>query len=104
MAIKKPDWETKTQDDLNKEANGVFEKPVLSEESPAIQEIYSILRSTVDNSNEIIKSSSIKNNKLAKIDFSVSEVKGRTSLTIAVTLKDTTNGKEQTKSVSLDLK
>tara|TARA_R100001594_G_scaffold145718_1_gene196233 strand:+ start:555 stop:869 length:315 start_codon:yes stop_codon:yes gene_type:complete len=104
MAIKKPDWETKTQDDLNKEANGVFEKPVLSEESLAVQEIYSILRSTVDESNAIIKSSSIKNNELTKIDFNISELKGRTSLNITVTLKDTVKGKEQTKSIALDLK
>ena len=54
MAITKPDWETKTQDDRDKEAEGVFEKPVLEEESLAIQELYSKLRESFDKTNEHI--------------------------------------------------
>lgn len=64
MAITKPDWETKTQSDRDKEADGVFEKPVLSEESIAVQELYAKLRESFDKTNEHITQMSANNAKV----------------------------------------
>jgi hypothetical protein len=103
MTINKPDWETKTQKDLDNEASGIFESPILEEESLAVQELYSTIRNTIDQSNEISKSSSISGNDLSEIEFSVSESKGKTNLTITVTLNNTSNGTTSTKSITLEL-
>ena len=74
MAINKPDWETKTQSDRDKEAEGVFEKPVLSEETIAVQELYSKVREGFDKINEHIT-------KVASMQSEIDTEKTKTGIT-----------------------
>jgi len=88
MAINKPDWETKSTDDVRDEAQGIFKKPILEEESLAIQELYSKLRESFDKTNEHITDvanmkSDISTNT-AKTGISSSQAKAITNNTSKV--------------------
>ena len=88
MAINKPDWETKSTDDIRDEAQGIFKSPILEEESLAIQELYSKLRESFDKTNEHITDvanmkSSIATNS-AKTGISSSQAKAITDNTSKV--------------------
>ena len=51
MAVNKPDWTTKTQQDTENEAKGIFNNPILDNESPAIKALYTSIREAIDKTN-----------------------------------------------------
>lgn len=54
MAIDKPDWETKTAQETEDEAKGVFTKPSIDELPPGVKDLYDSVRASIDKTNEHI--------------------------------------------------
>jgi phage terminase small subunit len=76
MAIDIPDWSSKTSDQLEKEAQGVFERPQLSDLDPALLELYTKMRESLAKINEHIT-------KVSSMQSEIDTEKSKTGITTA---------------------